>query len=133
MKWHNSGTVRFFVSALISTGPFIVRPNLFFGDIGLSETITFIFWFLALVALATYARLQSLNENLRIFLSIVLGFASGYFAWSVLKLMEYPVPIDIYVRTFVGPSIFSSIAATVGLGSASAIRKLRENPKLRKP
>jgi len=106
---------------------------LFVGDIGLSETITLIFWFLALAALATYARLQSLNENLRIFLSIVLGFASGYFAWSVLKLMEYPVPIDIYVRTFVGPSMFSSIAATIGLGSASAIRKLRENSKLRKP
>jgi len=47
--------------------------------------------------------------------------------------MEYPVPIDIYVRTFVGPSMFSSIAATIGLGSASAIRKLRENSKLRKP
>jgi hypothetical protein len=123
----NSLILRFLVSAVISVGPFLVKPNLFVRDFGLPEIFTLVFWFLGLLALTMLTRL--LNGNVRIFFPTVLGFASGYFAWSIFKFRNYPVPIGIYIQTFVGPTMFSSITCGIGLAAASGFRTLKKIQK----
>ena len=76
---------------------------------------------LFLLAVCTVA--LSRITKLTTFLAITIGFSLAGSLFLILSLREFPVPIEIYIRTFIGLIMQSSTAATVGLLVGSVFRK----------